>query len=667
MSSQGNELRGSGRGSIPPVGWFLGLPWMQSIGVVGSLVLAAKATSLMALWEGAADLPDFALPLWRVLLLGFAGCFGFLAYRRFVPHLEKLSQGKVGSQGLRPGVEKALAACDDGRVQDAYALLEVEMRRHSGDAELAARFWDTALACGRGKDAAPYMVRTVSSLLNARRDEEAAAIWVDVCSVVPDPPADARALVKLAPLLAKDEDQADLAAAALRRAVAEDTQGFSLGLALRVVELSQDTDPEVAAIAARRAMKVEALDDDKRDRLVFLLKDLEAEKGRREVEKKEAGKKAQSEIDPTGIGSDDSQWEHRADSIDIDLEEPAMAAPPVVEKAKPHEGLSMDLAEDGPDDLDADLPAVFDMSSRPLEVPDLDPGEPDSTLGGAANPLEPGLDLSEADLGTGGEGVGLASGPMASFATEPSNQMASSTSTFAVGKDPITGKSLVSERPSLKGAGSAFGGPEQAPEPALEIESAPEIAEAPAPEALPQPEIAASPAPEVEPEPEVVEVPAAKPQEAPRVADSPPCSGARFREVQVMEVVPVEIGEEALSIRLKNGRTARLAFAEVQAVAVAAVLGLSEKPVAVLDLATNWKDEGGGKLRVVRLRSDAYDPRKFASECKSVSEALRLLVREILGKSGCELLPVGMEADAISFQKFSDLKAYEREVLEVEH
>ncbi len=677
MSSEGRKLPGS----LPPLGWFLGLPWLQSIGVIGSLALAANAASLLNRWEAAVEiLPAHALPLGRILLLALAGFFAFLIYRKLMPHLQMLSDGKTGSQGLRPGVEKALAAADDGRVQDAYTLLEAEVRQHTGDPQLAARFWDAALACGRAEEAARHMMRSVTALLNARRDTEAAALWVDVTRVIPNPSMDARALVKLAPLLAEEEPE--LAAAALRQAVAEDSQGFSLGLALRVVELTQDSDPDVAARAARRAMKFEALDDEKRDRLVFLLKDLEAEKNRREAESKRAKAEAMTGVDPTNMCGDDSQWDKRSDSIDIDLEETAIATPPVVEKATPRDGLSMDLADEL-DPMDMDLPAPFDASARLAEAPALDASGSSLLLDvedESTDLFEPGLDLSEANYDSE-SGSTLALGPLTPLGSQAVDSSSSSTSAVAMDKDPITGKSLLVGRPSLKAVSSAFGGPdpEPVPEPSSALDSGPEppIAEVSAPALEPEVQLSLDSEPELtldtEPESSTTEVsePVRETEHEPTgsvsaVPAAPLENNYRFQEIQVMEVTPVELGAEALSIRLKNGRTARLAFAEVQAVAVAAVEGLSSKPVAVLDLATNWNDAGADRLRVVRLRSDAYDPRKFAADTPSVSEALRILVRDFLGKSGAALLPQGMEAREINFQKFADLKEYQREVLKVD-
>jgi hypothetical protein len=138
----------------------------------------------------------------------------------------------------------------------------------------------------------------------------------------------------------------------------------------------------------------------------------------------------------------------------------------------------------------------------------------------------------------------------------------------------------------------------------------------------------------------------------------------RFNEIKTMEATPLKLGEDGISMRLGDGREVMLAYPQVKAVAVAAVLELADKPVAIVDLVMNWGDETSELLRVVRFRSDSFDPRKLSSEeTKSVSQALRHIVRFIMGQSGAELLPAGMEASDISFQKYRDVKSYQREVL----
>jgi hypothetical protein len=137
----------------------------------------------------------------------------------------------------------------------------------------------------------------------------------------------------------------------------------------------------------------------------------------------------------------------------------------------------------------------------------------------------------------------------------------------------------------------------------------------------------------------------------------------RFNEIKTMEATPLRLGEDGISMRLGDGRQVMLSYPQVKAVAVAAVLELADKPVASVDLVMNWGDETSDLLRVVRFRSDSFDPRTLSSEdTRSVSQALRNMVRFVMGKSGAKLLPSDMEASDIEFRKFRDVKSYQREI-----
>ena len=101
------------------------------------------------------------------------------------------------------------------------------------------------------------------------------------------------------------------------------------------------------------------------------------------------------------------------------------------------------------------------------------------------------------------------------------------------------------------------------------------------------------------------------------------------------------------------------------ALAVAAVGGLARKPVLVLDLLANWTSLEDEILRVVRLRSDAFDPRQVVGGQGSPVAAFRVLVEKLLEATGGQALPDRRQALGEPFASHDDLVGYERTVLKV--
>ncbi len=130
--------------------------------------------------------------------------------------------------------------------------------------------------------------------------------------------------------------------------------------------------------------------------------------------------------------------------------------------------------------------------------------------------------------------------------------------------------------------------------------------------------------------------------------------------------VPTSIDEEGIGIATEDGAKRRVAYADVQAIAVAAVHGLGRKPVILVDLVLNWMSMKGETLHVIRLRGDRFDPRRFAPSCESPSEALRALLGSLLDRSGATPLPDEASVRGRPFASFPALESYHDAVLMVE-
>lgn len=143
-----------------------------------------------------------------------------------------------------------------------------------------------------------------------------------------------------------------------------------------------------------------------------------------------------------------------------------------------------------------------------------------------------------------------------------------------------------------------------------------------------------------------------------------PALAARFSDVKVAEAVPTALGDAALELALPGGRSGRLELAKVQAIAVGRVAGLAAKPVILVDLLLNHAELGEGALRLVRLRSDRFDPRGLAAGATPLG-AFRAFLHALAARTNATLLPDPESFRGGAFAKLADLDAWQREVLKV--
>ncbi len=135
------------------------------------------------------------------------------------------------------------------------------------------------------------------------------------------------------------------------------------------------------------------------------------------------------------------------------------------------------------------------------------------------------------------------------------------------------------------------------------------------------------------------------------------------RSLRVREAVPVALESKAIVIEVDGGSKTRLPYARIEALAAAAVQGLGEKPVVVIDLAVNWRS-ASEPLKVIRLRSDRFDPAQLVPGSANQLEALRKLLADLIGASDGTPLPSFGAATGAPFRVFDALVDYERDVLE---
>lgn len=198
------------------------------------------------------------------------------------------------------------------------------------------------------------------------------------------------------------------------------------------------------------------------------------------------------------------------------------------------------------------------------------------------------------------------------------------------------------------------------------------------------------PAPETQPEPEEP----AEPEE-PKADEPPPlvlsedeiaAAAARLRERQaaersarkshstedtdevpggpaeVLEAFPLALEDDALVLRMGERRQTRVPYARIEALAAAEISRDDKPPIVVIDLALNWARRDHEPLRLVRLRTNTFDPKSLVRDCPA-EEALACLLAELLERSHAVPLPDPESALGLRLARFGCIEEYEARAL----
>ncbi|MEE8166870.1 MAG: hypothetical protein V3T64_14985, partial [Myxococcota bacterium] len=135
-----------------------------------------------------------------------------------------------------------------------------------------------------------------------------------------------------------------------------------------------------------------------------------------------------------------------------------------------------------------------------------------------------------------------------------------------------------------------------------------------------------------------------------------------LRVLKALDSIPVGVSEDSIEIDVDGRGKSNLPLARIQAVSMSAISGLASRPVLIIDFALNWSGDQSEPLKVIRLRSDRFDPCQFEPGEATPLEALTVWVRHLQIRSGATCLPSRAMLEG-QFARFDSLEAYESEVL----
>ncbi|MBW2696301.1 MAG: hypothetical protein JRE70_07495 [Deltaproteobacteria bacterium] len=490
-------------------------------------------------------------------------------------------------------------------------------------------------------------------------------------------------------------------------------ESLTAGVAMHVAELAKELDPECAVAAARHALGCDDIHETKRDRMRALISELDPGATPQESEcdpappsegappaaaaepvepaepdEPDEPDEPESAAAPSDCGSDESDSESSVTEIHARNH-------PMRTESPPHAGLSdrevqamqkrlppsrpgsverggADAVEDESEQQPAVEAAHVQGSEVPLEAAPSPLGEPESVADDRAVELEPGpdgefdldiladsapdlevddLEVSQPDLEVDVDllaqsfpELNIEELPEAP-ASEPEPEVAAAGPDLDVeiGEPDHSAASAVSQSPPAVVHGA-------------------DVSETD--EAL----AALDPQPEPLGEPEDVAVAVATPETrvAAEIPIDPSVEAPLFPDLKRMPARPTALQTDALLIEVAGQRRARIEFALVQAIAVGEVSGLAAEPVVIIDLLMDAGDNGGAPRRLVRLRSDEFDPLELVPAETDAGEALRSLLTTLMERTHAIPLPDPEAALGLIVPSFDSLDAYEQQVLQVQ-
>ncbi|MBK7951907.1 MAG: rhomboid family intramembrane serine protease [Deltaproteobacteria bacterium] len=555
---------------------------------------------------------------------------------------------KRAKTGPNPVVIRAARLRSDGDPHQAFDLMQAAWREHRGDEEIAEVFFSIAVELGQPEAAAEAILPVLRSALKKGQIDRALSHWLPLATRRCEVRLEPTAAVRLGEALL-DAGHPDEALFSLRSAL---DAGASTAHAVRILNIARDLDPGLTRRAASIALADPSLDAPTRARLEPLAELAEGDEPAASTAASSRAVAARA-ARPQSIA--ESPLERRVEAEHHAVEQTQFPS-------DPHESQLADQS-------------LFGSALSEENLADELAAEP---AGEALAGAEPSDVLSHwNDRGALDAGALADAGPSRSSAAADREADVLETRGLLFGDDDLDFldadddlsdgdqtpllEDSTDELTSPMGRGAAATAMGDADGEATVMMSAATLAGAVLPSArAPRPATPSSTAPTTPTAPVAEKAPAEKGSAAPR-------SGAFLRALRTIEAVPVEVGADAIEIDTDGRGKSRLPFPRIEAIAVGVVRGLGPRPVVVVDCILNWRDDIGSPLKLIRFRSDRFEPGVVGETAPGTSPvaALGAFAGQLQRASGAACLP----SEAIlagSYASFACLEDYEREVLGAE-
>jgi hypothetical protein len=138
--------------------------------------------------------------------------------------------------------------------------------------------------------------------------------------------------------------------------------------------------------------------------------------------------------------------------------------------------------------------------------------------------------------------------------------------------------------------------------------------------------------------------------------------GSPLRSMKALDAVPIAMSHDWIEVDASPRGKSKVPYSRIQSIAMAAVNGLGNRPVLIVDVVLNGSDGVDEPMKLIRFRSDRFDPLGFEPEAEDPLVALTTWVTRLQSRSNAICLPSRQLLEG-KFDRFDSLEAYEREVL----
>lgn len=539
---------------------------------------------------------------------------------------------KRAKTGPNPVVIRAARLRSDGDPHQAFDLMQAAWREHRGDEEIAEVFFSIAVELGQPEAAAEAILPVLRSALKKGQIDRALSHWLPLATRRCEVRLEPTAAVRLGEALL-DAGHPDEALFSLRSAL---DAGASTAHAVRILNIARDLDPGLTRRAASIALADPSLDAPTRARLEPLA---ELAEGDQPAVSAAASSRAVAARAARPQSIAESPLERRVEAEHHAVEQTQFPSDPHESQLADQSLFGSALSEENlADELAAEPAGEALAGAAPSDVLSHwnDRGALDASAladGGASRSSDAAADREADVLET--RGLLFGDDDLDFLDVDDDLSDGDQTPLLEDSTDELTS-------PMGRGAAvTAMGDADS--EATVMMSAATRVA-------------AASAAPA-----------AALPAAAAEMGSTAPRSGAFLRALRTIEAVPVEVGADAIEIDTDGRGKSRLPFARIEAIAVGVVRGLGPRPVVVVDCILNWRDDIGSPLKLIRFRSDRFEPGSVGEAAPGTSQvaALGAFAGQLQRASGAACLP----SEAIlagSYASFACLEDYEREVLGAE-
>jgi membrane associated rhomboid family serine protease len=678
-----------------------GVPWSGSAGLAGALLGAyfirglggqfvVPGWVLLPIWLGVESLvvrnfwiDDLGSVPWASFCaaVGFGSLVaGALRLVGVESALESFGSSSRGRNGPNPVISRAARLRSDGDPYQAFDLIQAAWRDSQADQEVAEAFFAIAVEVGQSDAAAEAILPSLHEAVRAGDMPRALNYWIPVATSESDVKLETTAAVRLGEALL-DAGHPQQAIFTLRGAL---DVGVSSAHALRIVKVARDLDEGLAREAAAIALADRTLDPDRRSELEMIssppaetgdpgLASDESNAAVSEASPDLLARRVAAEhqsVEPTvfpqtsPVDSDETAETLAEPSIEGDLASNNENESQIIEQNLDPSALSPESFDDEGRDAPGETKFLGAESGDVLSHWN-DPSQLGETIADIDGDLRVEEEASGDDIDLFGESFDLA-GPDELNDPLESETDADMTPLMEASEEltsPFAGSAPADELTMLASTpGPATAGTDPSHEVDLAMDDQPTVVS-------PRPVFPMSDTPPLSPDPSdtVVASPAfeegrAKLDEFAIGIESPPADEGKLRALKAVEAVPIELHEECIDIDVQGRGKSRLPIARIEAIVVAGISGLASRPILLVDFALNWMGDPSEPLKVIRFRSDRFDPRSFEPGEMNPLEALTAWVRRLQIRSQATCLPSRSILDG-HFVRYDSVEDYESEVL----